>query len=106
MGRDASKKAWECLSKHVLDVRDENEDLRKQLSSLVDQSNGLQMQKRKLEKQHTELKRRDQLKQEMFQVSQKSRGFTLVSPTTSLSVLQQVPSDTSTSVSFPKLSLT
>ena len=102
MANDANKRAWECLGRHVLDVRDENEVLREQLTALVEQSKELQMRKRKLEKQQTELLRREQLQLEMMQVAQKSKAFTLITPTPSLIALQQISSDTA--LSFPRLS--
>ena len=102
MANDANKRAWECLGRHVLDVREENELLRKQLTELVGQSKELQLMKRKLERQHTELVRREQLQLEMMRVAQKSNAFTLLTPTSSLLSLQQIPSDTT--ISFPRLS--
>ena len=102
MEKEANRRAWSCLGNHVLDVREENEELRKQLTSLVDLSTKLQLRKRKLQQQQQELLRREQLQQEMMEMSQRSKTFTLISPTTSSSTLiQSAAGDT---ISFPKLS--
>ncbi|KAI6652620.1 Calponin homology domain-containing protein [Oopsacas minuta] len=102
MAKEANTRAWKCLGNHVLDVREENELLRNQLTSLVLQSSNLQARKRKLEKQQMELLRREQLQQEMTEISQQFSGFKLRSPTPSLVALQQTASDNA--ISFPRLS--
>ena len=102
MEKEANKRAWSCLGNHVLDVREENEELRNQLTSLVELSTKLQLRKRKLQQQQQELLRREQLQQEMMEMSKRSKAFTLTSPTTSSSALTQ-SADYKT-ISFPKLS--
>lgn len=102
MEKEANKRAWSCLGSHVVDVREENEELREQLTSLVELSTKLQLRKRKLHQQQQELLRREQLQQEMMEISQRSKTFTLTSPSTSSVALTQ--SAVSNTISFPKLS--
>jgi chromosome segregation ATPase len=60
-----SQQASECLKKHTHEIKLENQRLRSELQQVIDATNDLQMQKKKLDKQYRSLLREHQFNQDL-----------------------------------------
>ena len=59
------QQAAEFLKRHTQHIKVENHQLRKELQDLIDVTNALQLQKKKLEKQYSDLLREHQFSQNL-----------------------------------------
>lgn len=60
-----SQQAAECLKKHTHEIKLENQHLRSELQQIIDATNDLQLQKKKLDKQYHSLLREHQFNQDL-----------------------------------------
>ena len=61
----APQQATECLKKHTLDIKLENQRLRSELQQIIEETNDLQLQKKRLDKQYRTLLREHQFNQDL-----------------------------------------
>ena len=59
------QQATECLKKHTLDIKLENQRLRSELQQIIEETNDLQLQKKRLDKQYRTLLREHQFNQDL-----------------------------------------
>ena len=62
------QEASECLKKHTQHIRHENQQLRRELQELIEVTSSLQLHKKKLEKQYSNLLREHQFSQNLKQL--------------------------------------
>ena len=60
-----TQQATECLKKHTLDIKLENQRLRSELQQIIEETNDLQLQKKRLDKQYRTLLREHQFNQDL-----------------------------------------
>lgn len=65
MADSANKQATECLKKHTLEIKLENQRLRSELQQIIEETNDLQLQKKRLDKQYRTLLREHQFNQDL-----------------------------------------
>ena len=80
------QQATECLKKHTYEIKMENQRLRSELQQIIEATNDLQSQKKKLDKQYRSLLREHQFNQDL----QRLRG----------SVFRELDSSSTHSFSF------
>ena len=59
------QQATECLKKHTHEIKLENQQLRNELQQIIEETNDLQLQKKKLDKQYRSLMREHQFNQDL-----------------------------------------
>lgn len=62
------QEASECLKKHTQQIKVENQQLSQELQELIEATNGLQLHKKRLEKQYRSLLREHQFSQNLKQL--------------------------------------
>ena len=63
------QQASECLEEHTAKIRSENKRLRAELKELIETTNNLQLQKKRLSRQYNTLLREHQLNQDLHRLS-------------------------------------
>ncbi|CAI8014569.1 Coiled-coil domain-containing protein 166 [Geodia barretti] len=69
MTQRASQQASKCLEEHTVKIRSENKQLRAELKQLIETTNDLQLQKKRLSRQYNTLLREHQLNQDLQRLS-------------------------------------